>query len=77
VAESNLVSYDSSEGNSCNRAWWAENGSSEISLNGIKLFDDKTDLPIVVGSVGGDGTIPINNVSIDSTLGAGYLIQTQ
>ncbi|MGA3049727.1 MAG: right-handed parallel beta-helix repeat-containing protein [Terracidiphilus sp.] len=77
VAESNLVSYDSSEGNSSNRAWWAENGSSNISLNGIKLFDDQTTQPIVVGSVGGNGTININGVSLDSTLGATFSILTQ
>jgi hypothetical protein len=70
LAESKLVSYDSSEGNSSNRAWWAENGSSHMSLNGIQLLDDKTANAIVVGSNGANGTININNVSIDSTLGA-------
>lgn len=77
VAESNLVSYDSSEGNSMNRAWWAENGTSNVSLNGIKLMDDETTQPIVVGSVGGNGTVTINNVSINSMHGDGFLIQTQ
>jgi hypothetical protein len=77
VAESTLVSYDSSEGNSSNRAWWAENGTSYISLNGIQLIDNETSKPIVVGSTGGNGTITINEVSIDSTLGAVFSILTQ
>ncbi len=68
LAESNLVSYDSSEGNSSNRAWWAENGTQRIYLNGIKLLDDITKRPIIIGGVGGNGTITINNVTIDSLL---------
>ena len=68
LAETNLTSYDSSEGNSSNRAWWAENGSSRISLNGILLVDNETSNPIVVGETGGNGTITINGVSIDSPL---------
>ena len=76
LAESNLFSYDSSEGNSSNRAWWAENGSSSISLNGIKLLDDKTRNPIVVGEVGGNGSITINGVSIDSPF-TSFVVQLQ
>jgi hypothetical protein len=74
LAESNLTSYDSSEGNSSNRAWWAENGSSKISLNGIRLDDNMTSKTIVVGETGGNGTITINGVSIDSSL-ASFLLQ--
>jgi hypothetical protein len=74
LAESNLTSYDSSEGNSSNRAWWAENGSSNISLNGMLLIDDLTHNPIVVGEVGGNGSIPINGVSIQSSY-ANFVIQ--
>ncbi len=77
LAESNLVSFDSSEGNSSNRAWWAENGTSNVSLNGIQLFDNETSKPIVVGSTGGNGTITINGVSIDSVLGAVSSILTR
>ncbi|MGA3047250.1 MAG: right-handed parallel beta-helix repeat-containing protein [Terracidiphilus sp.] len=73
-AESDLTSYDSSEGNSMNRAWWAENGSSHISLNGISLIDNETSNPIVVGETGGDGTITINGVSLDSPL-TSFLLQ--
>jgi hypothetical protein len=66
VAESKLVSYDSSEGNSSNRAWWAENGTQSVSLDGITLYDDKTKNPIVVGAVGGNGTITIDDVTTDA-----------
>lgn len=74
LAETNLTSYDSSEGNSSNRAWWAENGSSAISLNGISLVDDQTHNPIVVGEVGGNGTITITAVTILSSL-TNFVIQ--
>ena len=68
IAESNLVSYDSSEGNSSNRAWWAENGTTALSLNGLVLYDDITRTPIVVGEVGGNGTVTINGVSVGGAL---------
>ena len=66
IAETNLTLYDSSEGNSSNRAWWAESGSSRISVNGVSLRDDITSNTIVVGEVGGNGTITINGVSVNS-----------
>ncbi|MGA9671791.1 MAG: right-handed parallel beta-helix repeat-containing protein [Terracidiphilus sp.] len=74
LAETNLTSYDSSEGNSMNRAWWAENGSSRVSLEGLRLVDDRTSNSIVVGEVGGNGSITINGVSLDSAL-ANFLVQ--
>jgi hypothetical protein len=74
LAESDLTSYDSSEGNSSNRAWWAENGSSNMSLNGMLLVDDKTSNPIVVGDASGNGTITINDISLDSPLTT-FLVQ--
>jgi hypothetical protein len=67
MVESKLSSYDSSEGNSSNRAWWAENNSGPISLTGINIIDDETTLPIVVGGASDSkGSIVISDVSSDT-----------
>ncbi len=51
LVESNLQSYDSSEGQSSNRVWWAENMNGSLSLRGLTVFDDKAQKkPIVVGA---------------------------
>ena len=69
IAESNLTSYDSSEGNSSNRVWWAEGNSNNISLNGMHIYDDQTHNNMVVGAAGvARGTVTINGVSIASAL---------
>lgn len=70
ISESNLTSYDSSMNSSLHRAWWAENGVKNISLDGLSLYDDHSASPIIVGEVAPSGYVSIDDVRIISALGS-------